>query len=122
RAARALYNLRDVVAVSIRISNELWVAMRTRGTSRKRRSEAGIALLIAIFILLLIGVVAIALIVSSGTESALAGNYRSSSGVYYAALAGVEEARARLRPNDPNFFTKANPNFLPPPGTQFDIG
>jgi len=55
-----------------------------------RRSEAGIALLTAIFILLLIGVVAIALIVSSGTESALAGNYRSSAGVYYAALAGVE--------------------------------
>lgn len=89
---------------------------------RERRREAGIALLIAIFVLLLISVVAIALIVSANTESALTGNYRSSTGVYYAALAGVEEARARLRPNDPNFFTKANPNFLPPPGTQFDVG
>ncbi len=54
-------------------------------------------MLIAIFILLLIGAVAIALVVSSGTESALAGNYRSSTTVYYAAVAGLEEVRARLR-------------------------
>lgn len=89
---------------------------------RKHRSDAGIALLIAIFVLLLIAVVAIALVVSSGTESALAGNYRSSTGVYYAALAGVEEARARLRPNDPNSFKNTAPSLIPPPGTQWDIG
>lgn len=83
-----------------------------------RRREAGIALLISIFILLLISVVAIALIVSSGTESALTGNYRSSTAVYYAALAGVEEVRARLRASDPNAFRKLPPgNFLPAPGT-----
>src|ERR1700746_3947555 len=40
------------------------IEMRLRRTIRKRRQEAGIALLIAIFILLLIGVVAIALVVS----------------------------------------------------------
>lgn len=89
---------------------------------RKRRREAGIALLIAIFVLLLIGVVAIALIVSSNTESALTGNYRYSTGVYYAALAGVEEARARLRPSDPNSFKNTAPSLIPPPGTQWDIG
>ena len=90
---------------------------------RNQRREAGIALLIAIFVLLLISVVGIALIVSSGTESALAGNYRSSTGVYYAALAGLEEARGRLLPKNPNYFSKTPPaNFLPPPGTQWDIG
>jgi len=78
--------------------------MRAARTMRRRPKEAGIALLIAIFVLLLIAVVAIALVVSSGTESALAGNYRSSTGVYYSALAGVEEIRARLRTNDPNSF------------------
>lgn len=84
----------------------------------KRQTEAGIALLISIFILLLISVVAIAVVVSSGTESALTGNYRSSTGVYYAALAGVEEARARLRGSDPNAFRKLRPGtFLPAPGT-----
>ena len=83
------------------------------GRTRKRRNEAGIALLIAIFILLLIGVVAIALVVSSGTESALAGNYRSSTSVYYAALAGLEEVRGRLRGNNPNSFKNTDPGFLP---------
>jgi len=64
-------------------------------------------MLIAIFALLLISVVAIALIVSSGTDSALASNYRSSSSAYYASLAGIEEARGRLLASD------ANPIVLP---------
>ena len=97
--------------------------MWTRNTIRRRRREAGIALLISIFVLLLISVVAIALLVSSGTESALAGNYRSSTGVYYAALAGLEEARGRLLDKDPNSFkNKAPAGFLPAPSTQWDIG
>ena len=69
----------------------------------RRSSENGIALLIAIFVLLLISVVAIALLVSSGTETALGANYRSSSTVYYAAIAGLEEARGRLLPKNPNY-------------------
>lgn len=89
---------------------------------RKRPSEAGIALLIAIFVLLLISVVAIALIVSSGTESALAGNYRSATGVYYAALAGLEEGRGRLLAKDPNSFKNTAPGFLPAPGTPLAVG
>jgi hypothetical protein len=97
--------------------------MSARSTIRNRQREAGIALLISIFILLLISVVAIALIVASGTESSLAGNYRSATGVYYAALAGLEEARGRLLAKDPNSFKNtAGAGFLPPPGTPFDIG
>src|SRR5882672_12045746 len=97
--------------------------MKPEGSMRKQRRESGIALLISIFVLLLISVVAIALIVSAGTESALAGNYRSSTGVYYAALAGLEEGRGRLLDRDPNSFKNtAAAGFLPPPGTQWDIG
>jgi len=73
---------------------------RQSGMNRRQR---GAALLIAIFALLLISVVAIALIVTSGTETALARNYRTSTGAYYAALAGVEEARGRLLPTSPNY-------------------
>ncbi|HXJ05731.1 MAG TPA: pilus assembly PilX N-terminal domain-containing protein [Candidatus Acidoferrum sp.] len=73
----------------------------------RRRTEEGIALLIAIFVLLLISVVAIALLVSSGTETALGANYRASSTVYYAALAGLEEARGRMLPKNPNYFGAA---------------
>ena len=83
--------------------------MKERSTTRKHGPEAGIALLISIFILLLISVVAIALIVASGTESALAGNYRTATGVYYAALAGLEEARGRLLSKNPASFKNTAP-------------
>jgi len=73
----------------------------------KSQRERGVAMLIAIFALLLISVVAIALIVSSGTDSALASNYRTSASAYYASLAGIEEARGRL------LATNANPIALP---------
>ncbi len=89
---------------------------------RKQRKENGIALLISIFVLLLISVVAIAMIVASSTETSLAGNYRSSTNVYYAALAGLEEARGRLARNNPDYALKADANFLPPPGTPLAIG
>jgi hypothetical protein len=84
----------------------------------RRGPERGIALLIAIFVLLLISVVAIALLVSSGTETALGANYRASSTVYYAALAGLEEARGRLLPKNPNYFGAA----IVSPTTQFPLG
>ena len=79
-------------------------------------------MLISIFILLLISVVAIALIVSSGTETSLAGNYRSSTGVYYAALSGIEEARGRLSVQDPNSFKTTWATFYPAPGSTLPIG
>lgn len=82
---------------------------------RVKTGEKGIALLISIFILLLISVVAIALVISSGTERAMAGNYRSSTGVYYAALAGLEEVRSRLQPKNPAYFGNTSPGFLPTP-------
>ena len=65
---------------------------------------------------------AIALIVSSGTETSLAGNYRSSTGVYYAALSGIEEARGRLSIQDPNSFKTTWPTFYPAPGSTLPIG
>src|SRR5216683_7989478 len=111
------YNWLGAAAVSIPINEAEGIEVSARNTIRRRRREAGIALLISIFVLLLISVVAMALIVSSGTESALAGNYRSSTGVYYAAMAGLEEVRARLRPQSPISFKNTDPPFLPPAGT-----
>lgn len=89
--------------------------MQTRSITRKQGAQAGIALLISIFILLLISVVAIALIVASGTESAMAGNYRTATGVYYAALAGLEEARGRLLSRNPTSFKSTAPTLIPTP-------
>ncbi len=87
--------------------------MKHRNVIRKKPGEAGAALLIAIFALLLISVVAIALVVSSGTDSALQSNYRTSTGAYYAALAGLEEARGRMLWSNPNFINITAPNFIP---------
>ncbi len=79
--------------------------------------------MISIFVLLLISVVAIALVVSSGTETAMAGNYRSATGVYYAALSGLEEARGRLLVKNPDAFNTTDPkNFLPAPGIDLKMG
>jgi len=90
--------------------------MKAQFTNRKRRKESGIALLISIFILLLISVVAIALIVSSGTETAMAGNYRTATSAYYAALAGLEEGRGRLLgKNSGSFKNTAAAGFIPSP-------
>lgn len=82
------------------------------GQTRNRGQEAGVALLIAIFTLLIVSAAALALVLSSGTESSLAANYRSSTSVYYAGLAGLEEARGRLLPSNPDFFNATFPNFV----------
>src|SRR6266852_4115204 len=78
--------------------------MESTRTSRRKNSERGVAVLIAIFILLLISAVALSMIMASGTESSLNGNYRSSSSAYYASLSGLEEARGRLLPSNANSF------------------
>src|SRR5215470_18874181 len=96
--------------------------MRHTGKSRIRGSEAGAALLISICALMLISVVAIALVVSQGTDSALAGNYRTSMSAYYAGLAGLEEARGRLLWKNPDFFNLKSANFIPMAGGSPALG
>jgi hypothetical protein len=70
-------------------------------------------LLVAIFTLLLISVVAVSMIVASGRESELNGNYRSSTSAYYASVSGLEEARGRLLPSNVNYFNNTVANFIP---------
>jgi hypothetical protein len=65
-------------------------------------------MLIAIFALLLISVIAIALVVTSGTNSSLAGNYRTATSAYYAGVAGLEEARGRLLWKNPDYINISN--------------
>jgi Tfp pilus assembly protein PilX len=70
---------------------------KQRGSRRKQRSaERGVALVIAIFTLMLISVVATALILMAGTASAIKANYKSSMQAFYDAKAGLEEGRSRL--------------------------
>ena len=69
--------------------------MKTIVTKRKR-AQRGVALIIAIFTLMLVSVVATALILMAGTESAIKANYKSSMHAFYDAAAGLEEGRGRL--------------------------
>lgn len=87
--------------------------MNRRTRHARKSEEAGVALLIALIVLLLVSAVAVSLMMSSGTESSLASNYRASTSAYYAAYAGIEEARGRLVPSNPNYFGTA---FIPSTG------
>jgi len=76
-----------------------------KAQKNRRQTERGVALVIAIFTLMLISVVATALILMAGTETAMKGNYKSAMHAFYDAKAGLEEGRGRLwwpNPNIPN--------------------
>jgi len=67
-----------------------------------RNGERGVALFFSIFALLLLTAIAAALIFMAGTETQINSNYRQEQMAYFAAKAGIEEARARMMPSDPN--------------------
>ena len=91
--------------------------MKAKGMKSRKQKESGVALLIAIFVLMLVSVVAISLIMASGGESALAGNYRASSAAYLAGVAGLEEARGRMLGKNADYFNNTTANFIPTSGT-----
>src|SRR5579863_7009437 len=72
---------------------------------RSNCGERGIALFFAIFTLLLLTAITFSLIFLSNTESTVNSNYREEQIAYFAAKAGVEEARARMMASDPNPIT-----------------
>ncbi len=69
------------------------VATKIRGSKRKQK---GVALLIVIFALLLVTGIALAMLSNSDTETQISRNYRDSQKAYFAALAGIQEARVRI--------------------------
>ncbi len=63
---------------------------------RAGKNERGIALLMCMLALLLITAIAMGLIFMADTETAINGNYRDEQKAYFAAMAGLQEARVRL--------------------------
>jgi len=91
--------------------------VRERHTQKRwARSERGVAIVIAIFTLMLISVVGTALILMAGTESAIKGNYKSAMHAFYDAKAGLEEGRGRLFWPNPNIANPVANCVLPAPG------
>src|ERR1051326_825534 len=62
-----------------------------------RNSQSGVALLLCMFALMLVSAIGLGLMFMSDVETNINSNYRSSQQAYYAARAGLEEMRDRLR-------------------------
>jgi len=77
----------------------------------KSNPERGVALLLALFALLLLSAIAASLMFMTNTETSVNTNYRSERVSAFAAKAGMEEIRARM----PALNTAAKlPTTLPP--------
>src|SRR5438874_8766764 len=62
------------------------------------RKERGIAMIIVLFSLLLLSVVGLGMMYSTNMETSINSNYRDKQEAFYAALAGLQEARERIQP------------------------
>ena len=70
--------------------------------TKTKSSERGVALIIALLTLLLISAILMGMIVASNSETNISTNFRDEQTAFFAARAGIEEVRDRLR-------TGANP-------------
>ena len=84
-----------------------------------KNPESGIALFFSIFALMLLTAIGAALIFMANTETSINSNYRQEQIAYFAAKAGVEEARARMMASDPASLACASavPTSCPAPVT-----
>ena len=73
--------------------------MRGAVKVNSQRNQSGVAMIIALFALLLLSVVGLGMMYSTNMETSINGNYRDKQEAFYAALAGLQEARDRIQPS-----------------------
>ena len=83
-----------------------------------KRDERGMALMLALFALLLLSGIGLCMVLSSNTETRIDANYGGSLRSYYAAHSGLEEVRDRIsypstRLTLPNGLADYFPQILP---------
>jgi hypothetical protein len=66
-------------------------------TKKTHSTERGIALVVALLVLLLITAVGMGMILMSNTETNISANFRDEQTAYFGAKGGIEEVRDRLR-------------------------
>src|SRR6476659_7855021 len=71
--------------------------MATMMAKAKRQNERGMALLLALFALLLLSAIGLFMVMASDTETRIDANYGSNLRSYYAARSGLEEIRDRIK-------------------------
>jgi Tfp pilus assembly protein PilX len=72
-------------------------------------SERGIALVIALLVLLLISAVGMGMVMMSNTETNVSSNFRDQQTAFFASKAGIEEVRDRLRSGATNSLSGTMP-------------
>jgi len=70
-----------------------------RQKRKPKSSEQGVALVIALLTLLLISALLMGMIVASNSETNISTNFRDEQTAFFAARAGIEEVRDRIRTN-----------------------
>ncbi len=95
--------------------------MTKLNNKHSRRSERGFALFIAIFTLLLITAIAVSMLMLTNTDTNISTNFRDEQTAFFAAKAGLEEVRDRIRINAGSGITLSgslpgagSPNTAPP--------
>src|ERR1700732_526352 len=80
---------------------------------KNRASERGVAMVIALLVLLLLSTVVAGMMIMSTTESSISANFRDEQTAFFAARAGLEEVRDRLRSTATNSLNGSLPTALP---------
>jgi len=72
------------------------------GITSAHQGQRGIALLIALFSVMLLSVIILGMMVSTNTETSITSNFRDKQTATFAAMAGLQEARDRIQPSTHN--------------------
>lgn len=83
-----------------------------RPRNQHRNSQRGVAMFICLFALLLLTAVGMAMMYTGDTETSINSNFRTAQAAYYAAKAGQEEGRERLRFGNPYSIPWAGANTI----------
>ena len=83
-------------------------------SNQSRRSQSGFALFIAIFTLLLITAIAVGMLTLTNTDTNISTNFRDEQTAFFAAKAGLEEVRDRMRTNATNSLNASLPGAATP--------
>jgi len=81
--------------------------------SRRNKKDRGVALISVLLALLLLIVLAFGLMFMSDIDTAINSNYRSEQQAFFAAKAGIEEVRDRMRRTATNSLDVKNSSMLP---------
>ena len=78
-----------------------------------KTSERGIALIVALLMLMLISAALMGMIMMSNTETNVSANFRDEQTAFFASKAGIEEVRDRMRSSATNSLSSSLPATLP---------